>query len=48
VWRSSEQIRDLVIRYYIEHKELPVKARGNWRIVPEAAQKTLARQASTE
>ena len=48
VWRSSEEIRDLVIRYYIEHKELPVKPLGNWRIVPEAAQKTLAREASTE
>jgi 2',3'-cyclic-nucleotide 2'-phosphodiesterase / 3'-nucleotidase len=48
VWRSSEQIRDLVIRYYIEHKELPVKPGGTWRIVPEAAQKTLAREASTE
>jgi len=48
VWRSGEEIRDLVIRYYIEHKELPVKSDGNWRIVPEAAQKTLAREASTE
>jgi 2',3'-cyclic-nucleotide 2'-phosphodiesterase / 3'-nucleotidase len=48
VWRSSEQIRDLVIRYYIDHKELPVKSDGNWRIVPEAAQKRLVREASSE
>jgi 2',3'-cyclic-nucleotide 2'-phosphodiesterase/3'-nucleotidase len=48
VWRSGEEIRDLVISYYIEHKELPVKSDGNWRIVPEAAQKRLVREASTE
>jgi 2',3'-cyclic-nucleotide 2'-phosphodiesterase (5'-nucleotidase family) len=48
VWRSSEQIRDLVIRYYIEHRELPAKPVGNWRIVPETAQKTLVKEASTD
>jgi 2',3'-cyclic-nucleotide 2'-phosphodiesterase/3'-nucleotidase len=48
VWRSGEEIRDLVIRYYIDHKELPVKSDGNWRIVPEAAQKRLVREASSE
>jgi 2',3'-cyclic-nucleotide 2'-phosphodiesterase/3'-nucleotidase len=48
VWRSGDEIRDLVIRYYIEHKELPTKPDGNWRIVPENARKTLEREASTE
>jgi 2',3'-cyclic-nucleotide 2'-phosphodiesterase / 3'-nucleotidase len=48
VWRSGDEIRDLVIRYYIEHKELPTKPVGNWRIVPENARKTLEKEASTE
>jgi 2',3'-cyclic-nucleotide 2'-phosphodiesterase/3'-nucleotidase len=48
VWRSGDEIRDLVIRYYIEHKELPTKPDGNWRIVPESARKTLEKEASTE
>jgi len=48
VWRSGDEIRDLVIRYYIEHKELPTKPVDNWRIVPEGARKTLEKEASTE
>ena len=48
VWRSGDEIRDLVIRYYIEHKELPTKPVDNWRIVPESARKTLEKEASTE
>jgi 2',3'-cyclic-nucleotide 2'-phosphodiesterase/3'-nucleotidase len=48
VWRSSEEIRDLVIRYYSEHKELPAKPDGNWRIVPETARKTLEKEAALE
>lgn len=45
VWRSSEEIRDLVIQYYIEHKQLPAQPDNNWRIVPEAARQTLRREA---
>jgi 2',3'-cyclic-nucleotide 2'-phosphodiesterase / 3'-nucleotidase len=48
VWRSQEEIRDMVIRYYIEKKQLPVKAVGNWRIVPEAARNTLVQEALAE
>jgi 2',3'-cyclic-nucleotide 2'-phosphodiesterase / 3'-nucleotidase len=48
VWRSGDEIRDLVIRYYIEHRELPTKPDGNWRIVPESARRTLQKEASTE
>jgi len=48
MWRSGDDIRDLVIRYYIEHKQLPSKPVGNWRIVPDAARKTLEKEASTE
>ena len=45
VWRSFEDIRDLIIAYYTEHGELPVKPTGNWRIVPPEARQTLERQA---
>ena len=36
VWKSSEDVRDLMIRYYRDHP-LPEQADQNWRIVPEAA-----------
>jgi 2',3'-cyclic-nucleotide 2'-phosphodiesterase/3'-nucleotidase len=48
VWRSGDEIRDLVIRYYIEHKELPAKPDGNWRIVPESARRALVKEASSD
>ncbi len=48
LWRSNEEIRDLVIRYYIEHKELPAKPDSNWRIIPEAAWRTLTKEATAE
>jgi 2',3'-cyclic-nucleotide 2'-phosphodiesterase/3'-nucleotidase len=48
VWRSQEEIRDMVIRYYIEKKQLPVKPDENWRVVPEAALKTLVQEALAE
>lgn len=48
VWRSYEDIRDLMIEYYSEHP-LPVAADDNWKVTPEDAQATLelsARRAS--
>ena len=45
VWRSPDEIRDLVIRYYGEHKQLPAAPDHNWRIVPESARKTLHAEA---
>lgn len=48
VWRSTEEIRDLMVRYYIEHKDLPAKPDGNWRIVPEAARTELIKEASIQ
>jgi 2',3'-cyclic-nucleotide 2'-phosphodiesterase/3'-nucleotidase len=33
VWRSSEDIRGLLIRYYTEHKTIPDTPTGNWKIV---------------
>jgi 2',3'-cyclic-nucleotide 2'-phosphodiesterase/3'-nucleotidase len=43
LWRSYEDIRDLIIRYYSEH-ELPSKPDDNWRIIPEAAHQTLEQE----
>jgi 2',3'-cyclic-nucleotide 2'-phosphodiesterase/3'-nucleotidase len=33
VWRSSEGIRELVIRYYTERRSIPDEAMGNWKII---------------
>src|SRR5579871_151976 len=40
VSKSSDEIRDLMIRYYREHP-LPAKADDNWRIVPDAARDSI-------
>jgi 2',3'-cyclic-nucleotide 2'-phosphodiesterase/3'-nucleotidase len=48
VWRSGEEIRDMIVRHYTGRKTLPEKASGNWRVVPEAARKTLEREALAE
>jgi 2',3'-cyclic-nucleotide 2'-phosphodiesterase/3'-nucleotidase len=45
IWRSQEEIPDLIVRYYTEHKELPGEANGNWRVVPEEARRTLEKEA---
>jgi len=41
LWRSPDEIRDLVIQYYTEHKTLPAQPDNNWRVVPETALHTL-------
>ncbi len=48
LWRSGEEIRDLMVRYYTEHKTLPDKPSNNWRIVPDSARKTLEKEAAAE
>ncbi|MGA2878417.1 MAG: 5'-nucleotidase C-terminal domain-containing protein [Bryobacteraceae bacterium] len=45
VWRSPDEIRDLVIQYYSQHKTLPAQPDNNWRVVPETALRTLEREA---
>jgi 2',3'-cyclic-nucleotide 2'-phosphodiesterase / 3'-nucleotidase len=45
VWRSPDEIRDLVVQYYSEHKTLPAQPANNWRVVPETALHTLEREA---
>jgi len=48
VWRSPEEIRELVIRYYSEHRQLPSQPDNNWRVVPEAARQELRAEALGE
>src|ERR1035441_9988625 len=33
VWRSGEDIRELLIRYYTERHSIPGEATGNWKMV---------------
>jgi len=47
VWRSYEDIRELIIRYYSTHP-FPTAADNNWRVVPEAAHATLERETRTD
>lgn len=48
LWKSGEEIRSLIVEYYTQHKMLPAKADGNWRVVPEAARKRLEAEAREE
>jgi 2',3'-cyclic-nucleotide 2'-phosphodiesterase/3'-nucleotidase len=48
LWKSGEEIRDLVISYFTEHKSLPAKPDHNWRIVPDTARKRLEADARSE
>jgi 2',3'-cyclic-nucleotide 2'-phosphodiesterase/3'-nucleotidase len=48
VWRSGDEIRDLMIRYYTERKSLPAVAIGNWRVLPELARRTLETEAAQD
>jgi 2',3'-cyclic-nucleotide 2'-phosphodiesterase/3'-nucleotidase len=48
LWRSSQEIRDLIVAYYTEHKRLPDHADGNWRIEPPRAREILEREARGE
>ena len=45
VWRSSEDIRQLIITYFTEQGTLPAKADENWRVIPAEARQTLEQQA---
>jgi 2',3'-cyclic-nucleotide 2'-phosphodiesterase / 3'-nucleotidase len=48
LWRSTQEIRDLMVEYYTEHKALPSAPDENWRVIPEAARVALERAASSE
>ncbi len=46
LWRSTEEIRDLIIDYYTARKVMPSAPDNNWRIQPEAARQALEREAA--
>jgi 2',3'-cyclic-nucleotide 2'-phosphodiesterase/3'-nucleotidase len=48
VWKSGEEIREMIIAYYIDHKRLPAAPDNNWRVVPEAAARELEKEARAE
>ena len=50
LWRSNDEIRDMIIQYYSssDKRTLPARPIGNWRVVPEGALKELEAEASTE
>lgn len=48
LWRSSQDIRQLMIDYYSGRRTLPANPDNNWRIVPPEALANLQRQARAE
>ena len=48
LWRSTEEIRDMIIRYYSNGKTLPTEADRNWKVIPIAAARELRREALQE
>jgi 2',3'-cyclic-nucleotide 2'-phosphodiesterase/3'-nucleotidase len=48
LWRSTDEIRDMIVQYYIDRKVLPETADHNWKVVPEPAAQELRREALAE
>ncbi|MFY9527779.1 MAG: 5'-nucleotidase C-terminal domain-containing protein [Candidatus Acidiferrales bacterium] len=48
VYRSPQEIRELLIEYLERTKKVPVKADGNWRITPDAAFEAIVAEAKNE
>lgn len=46
VWRSNEEVRDMLVDYYTAKKMLPDAPDNNWRVEPEAARVALERDAA--
>jgi len=47
LWRSTDDLRNLVVTYFIERRRLPAQPDHNWRVVPEAARRVLAAEVSS-
>jgi hypothetical protein len=45
LWRSSDDIREMMIRFFTEKGVLPTVPQGNWRVEPEEAHQELRREA---
>jgi 2',3'-cyclic-nucleotide 2'-phosphodiesterase/3'-nucleotidase len=48
VWRSTEDIREMMIQFFTEKHELPTMPSCNWRVIPEEAHQELRREAKQE
>jgi 2',3'-cyclic-nucleotide 2'-phosphodiesterase/3'-nucleotidase len=48
IWRSGEEIRDMMIRYYTEQKRIPAEPDNNWKVIPDEARRNLEKQARAE
>ena len=48
VWRSSEEIREMMVQYFSEKGTLPAQADNNWRVLPPEAVEQLTREATRE
>lgn len=48
VWRSNDEIRDMMVEYYTAKKTLPAAPDDNWRVVPEAARVALEHEAAAD
>ncbi|MBS1825342.1 MAG: 5'-nucleotidase C-terminal domain-containing protein [Acidobacteria bacterium] len=48
LWKSGEEIRNLIVEYYTQHKLLPAKPDGNWKVIPETARQRLHEEARAE
>jgi 2',3'-cyclic-nucleotide 2'-phosphodiesterase/3'-nucleotidase len=46
VWRGQEEIRDMIVHYYTDKKKLPADVDNHWRLIPDAARKTLEAEAA--
>ena len=46
LWRSGDDIRQLMIDYYSKQGKLPAEPDRNWQIMPDAALSTLKREAN--
>lgn len=45
LWHSQEEIREMIVRYYTEAGTLPSTPTRNWKVLPDAARRTLEHQA---
>jgi 2',3'-cyclic-nucleotide 2'-phosphodiesterase/3'-nucleotidase len=48
LWRSPHDLRSLIVEYFADHKTLPARADGNWRVLPPGALKVLEKEAAAE
>jgi 2',3'-cyclic-nucleotide 2'-phosphodiesterase / 3'-nucleotidase len=48
LWRSTEEMRDILIDYLTRQNNFPVQLENNWRIVPPEAQKAILDRAESE